>query len=327
MATHASWCIRWCAQGCCCMVEAGCEGHRPGGRCNAGGRRAAAIRCCCARLPLPPPLHPSTCSLHLRNLTCRTCALPLQQSYFHPCEWDDHNCHRDLSMKRAVGLVNLTRWVACAVALLLPLLLALAPAPGLWSVAALRALLPLLLVPLGLCRTAGRAALPPPSSQGCVASHHVPLSLAAQACRVPPLCSKLGGRRRGRSPQSRQAEAAAVWRRLRRRRYLRQQPVLHCTGCPIAPTCIQDHVTCGCSRSLYPFYLFVRFMHRSVPKTRDWPLHCPRASLPTRVDSAPCHVLAISHYTDAVPKHTLVTLHAHGRRFSNDMKASGCIES
>lgn len=150
------------------------------------------------------------CTLHLPNLTCRTCALPLQQSYFHPCEWDDHNCHRDLSMQRAVGLVNLTRWVACAFARLLPLLLALALALGSWFVAALLALLPLPSTAAAAAAGGGarasrgcrsedairtslceqdcreRSALPPPSSRGGVVEQ-------ATMCPSPPLLRRLAG--------------------------------------------------------------------------------------------------------------------------------------
>ncbi|KAI7838788.1 hypothetical protein COHA_007403 [Chlorella ohadii] len=39
----------------------------------------------------------------------RVMVYPLQR-YFHPCEWDDHSCHKELAMQRALGTVNLTRF-------------------------------------------------------------------------------------------------------------------------------------------------------------------------------------------------------------------------
>lgn len=78
------------------------------------------------------------------------------------------------------------------------------------------------------------------------------------------------------------------------RRYLRQQPVLPCTGCPQAPTCIQDHVTCGCSRSLYVILLCNTCTHVLFPRSVTDPCtvpapHCPHMSI----------LLATSDYIDA----------------------------
>lgn len=49
------------------------------------------------------------------------CLSLLQQHYFHPCEWDDHSCHKELAMQRALGTVNLTRWVLYPCLHVLPL--------------------------------------------------------------------------------------------------------------------------------------------------------------------------------------------------------------